>query len=410
MSTFVIIGAGHAGGRAAETMRKCGFDGRIVLLGAEPHRPYERPPLSKGALLGTQDYASCFLQANEYYDEQSLDLRLGVTVTAIDSAAQTVLFTDAASVTYDRLLLTTGASCRTLSVPGAELAGVHYLRTMEDSLAIAGAVAERARTVVIGGGFIGLEVAACARQRGCEVTVLEAADRLLGRAVPAEIGARMARLHEAHGVTVRTGVHIEAIEGKEQVRAVRCDDGTVEADLVVIGIGIVPATGLAGDAGIAVDDGILVNEFCETSAEGVYAAGDATRFAHPLFERRLRLESWLHAEAQSAAAARVMCGDRQPYTQVPWLWSDQYDASLQVAGVIDAGDQCVRRGATDGDKATLFFSRNSLLTGVVGLGVGQPIGRDVRQARRLIESATAVDPAQLADETVDLKTLARPAT
>ena len=409
MPTFVIVGAGHAGGRAAEAMRKHGFDGRVVLNGAEPHLPHERPPLSKGVLLRTQDYESCLLHPRAFYDEQAIELCLDVGVAAVDCAAGTVSLGDGRTLDYDQLLFTTGATPRRLAVPGADLPGVHYLRTIEDSAAIAAAFGERSRVAVIGGGFIGLEVAAAARQRGCEVTVLEAADRLIGRAVPPAIGTRLKALHEAHGVQVRLGGTVTAIEGHDRVETVLCEGAApLAADLVVIGIGVIPESAVAARAGLAVDDGILVDEFGETSEPGIYAAGDVARFYHPLFDRRLRLESWLHAEKQSAAAAGVMCGARAPYVEVPWLWSDQYDASLQVAGVQDADDRVVERGPPDGDKVLQFFIKGDIVRGVVGLGIGVAIGRDIRWARRLIENRVPVDPARLADQAVGLKELASP--
>ena len=412
MPTFVIVGAGHAGGRAAEALRELGFDGRVVVVGAEPHLPHERPPLSKGTLLGTQDYESCLLHPRAFYDEQRIELSLGTGVAAVDGAARTLNLGDGRTLGYDKLLFTTGATPRRLPVPGADgpgadLPGVHYLRTIEDSQAIEAAFADGARIVVIGGGFIGLEVAAAARQRRCEVTVLEAADRLIGRAVPKAIGERLRALHEAHGVDVRLGATVTAIEGRERVEGVRCAGGeTLAADLAVIGIGVAPETAVAERAGVAVDDGILVNEFCETSVAGIYAAGDAARFHHPLFDRRLRLESWLHAERHPAAAAAAMCGRREPYVEVPWLWSDQYEASLQVAGMRSDDDLAVTRGVLDGDKVLQFYTREDVVHGVVALGIGVPIGRDVRWARRLIENRIAVDPDRLADATVSLKALA----
>jgi len=405
--TFVIVGAGHAGGRAAEAMRKHGFDGRVILIGAEPHLPHERPPLSKGALLGTQDYESCLLHQRAFYDEQAIELSLGAGVAAVDCAAATLSLGDGQIFRYDKLLFTTGATPRRLGVPGADLPGVHYLRSIEDSSAIAAAFGERSRVVVIGGGFIGLEVAAAARERGCEVTVVEAADRLIGRAVPPAIGARLMALHETRGVHVRLGATVTAISGHDRVETVICEgEAPLAADLVVIGIGVAPETAVAKRAGLAVNDGILVNEFGETSEPGIYAAGDVARFYHPLFDRRLRLESWLHAEKQPAAVAGVMCGARAPYVEVPWLWSDQYDTSLQVAGVQDADERVVERGPPDGDKVLQFFIKDNIVRGVVGLGIGVAIGRDVRWARRLIENCVPVDPARLADLAVGLKELA----
>jgi len=405
--TFVIVGGGHAGGRAAEAMRKHGFDGRVVLIGAESHLPHERPPLSKGGLLGTQDYESCLLHQRAFYDEQAIELSLGAHVAAVDCAAATLSLGDGRIFGYDKLLFTTGATPRRLVAPGADLLGVHYLRTIEDSAAIAAAFSERSRVAVIGGGFIGLEVAAAARERGCEVTVVEAADRLIGRAVPPGIGARLKVLHETHGVHVRLGATVTAIAGHDRVETVLCEgEAPLAADLVVIGIGVAPETAVAARAGLAVDDGILVNEFGETSEPGIYAAGDVARFYHPLFDRRLRLESWLHAEKQPAAAAGAMCGARAPYVEVPWLWSDQYDASLQVAGIQDADDRVVERGPPDGDKVLQFFIKDDIVRGVVGLGIGVAIGRDVRWARRLIENRVPIDPARLADQAVGLKELA----
>lgn len=400
---FVIVGAGHAGGRAAEAMRALGFDGHILLIGDEPHLPYERPPLSKEALQGKPEFAAPMRPA-DFWTEKAIECRLGTRVTAIDPAAKTVTLAGGAVEAYDKLLLTTGGAVRTLSVPGANLGNVFTLRTLDDSRAIDAALTPDARVVVIGGGFIGLETAASARLRGCAVTVVELADRLMARAVLPEISETFLRLHRDRGVDVRLNTGVARLEGDGRVSAVVTSDGkTVPADVVVVGVGIVPDTALAEAAGLAVGDGIVVDAFCRTSAPDVFAAGDVTSHFSPVYGRHVRLESWQNAQNQAIAAARVMCGEETEHAEVPWMWSDQFDAKLEVAGLPEAWDSVIVRGDPASGSYMLFQMEGARPVGV--MSVNQP--RDMRFARRLLQAGKDVDPAALADTAVSMRDLAR---
>jgi 3-phenylpropionate/trans-cinnamate dioxygenase ferredoxin reductase subunit len=403
-SVFVIVGAGHAGGRAAEAMRQLGFAGPIVLIGAEPHLPYERPPLSKELLQAEGGGGFTLIRDRAWYDEQGIDCRLGGGATAIDPETKTVHLADGSTIAYGKLLLAPGISMRRLAVPGGELANVCYLRTIDDSRAIEAQLEPGRNVVVVGGGFIGLEVAASARKRGCAVTVIEATDRLMGRgAVPAVSEAFLA-LHRDNGVAVRLGASVDRFEGETKVERVVLSDGSdLFAELVVVGIGVIPETGLAEVAGLEVDNGILVDEHCRTSVRDIYAAGDATNHFSPQYERHIRLESWENAQNQAIAAARNMCGEDFVYSGIPWMWSDQYDAGLQVAGVPTEWDAIVYRGDPASRDFIAFQLSDAQIVGAQA--VNRP--RDMRFARRLMSGGRAVDQKALADEGTPLRDLAR---
>jgi NADPH-dependent 2,4-dienoyl-CoA reductase/sulfur reductase-like enzyme len=399
----VIIGAGHAGGRAAEAMRALGFAGRILLIGEEPHLPYERPPLSKELLQGKADLFGPMRPA-EFWKEKQIELRLGMRAAAIDPAAKTVTLADGAVEPYDKLLLTTGGTVRRLALPGADLGNVFYLRTLDESRAIDARLTPGAKVVVIGGGFIGLETAASARMRGCAVTVIELADRLMARCVPPEISQTFLDLHRREGVDVRLGTGVARLEGTDRVAQVITSSGdAVAADLVVVGIGIAPDTALAEAAGLAVADGIVVDEYCRTSAPDVFAAGDVTSHFSPVYGRHLRLESWQNAQNQAIAAARVMCGEEAPYAEVPWMWSDQFDAKLEVAGMPADWDAVILRGDPSSGAYMIFQLAADRPVGAMSVS----LPRDMRFARRLLQAGKPVDAAALADESVSMRELAR---
>ncbi|SPV09930.1 NAD(P)/FAD-dependent oxidoreductase [Burkholderia cenocepacia] len=403
---MAIVGAGHAGGRAAQVLRACGWRGRIVLIGAESHPPYERPPLSKGVLTGERSAVQCRLRDADAWTVDRIE-RIVATVERIDPHAREVRMSGGHVFGYDALLLATGGRARRLAIPGAALDGVVALRTLDDAAVLGARLVPDARIVLIGGGFIGLEVAASARRRGCRVTVLDAAPRLLGRAVPEAIATRVHALHDAQGVAIRLNrkpVAIERMSGG--ALAVVLDDGdTLLADAVVAGIGIEPADELARDAGLAVERGIVVNAQLETSARGIYAAGDVAVFPSALSGQPVRQETWHGAETQAHVAARNMFGAGEAYRDTPWFWSDQYDAQLQVAGEPALGTQSVARSLGDDAEIHFHFDARARLVAASGFGRAAGFVKDMRVARMLVERGADVTPAAVADVDVKLKSL-----
>jgi 3-phenylpropionate/trans-cinnamate dioxygenase ferredoxin reductase subunit len=403
--TIVIVGAGHAGGRAAEAMRQTGFKGRIVLVGEEAHPPYERPPLSKDVLFGDFPIERTYLNPHDFYAANSIDLKLRTRAVGIDAKAHKLELTGehAGELAYDKLLLVTGGHVRHLPSPGADLAGVYYIRNIDDSLAIKPLLKTGARIVVIGGGFIGLEAAASARKLGCEVTVLEMMPTLLTRVCDAQVGDWFANFHRSHGVRVVTGAVVDHLEGKGKVQRVVLGDGSVlPADVVIVGIGIIPNTQLAAEAGLEVSNGIVVNEFGRTADPDIFAAGDVANLPNPILGYRLRLESWANAQNGGIAVARNMVGPMTPYSEVPWFWSDQYDLNLQIAGAPVKWDKLVTRGDPETGKFMQFY----LAAGRVVAANTFNFGRDMRFAKRLIETGKMVGESDLADEKAKLKDLA----
>ncbi|AOJ38990.1 pyridine nucleotide-disulfide oxidoreductase [Burkholderia lata] len=403
---MAIVGAGHAGGRAAQVLRESGWGGRIVLIGAEAHLPYERPPLSKGVLTGARSAAQCRLRDPEAWAADRIE-PVVATVERIDPGAREVRVSGGRVFGYDALLLATGARARRLTIPGATLDGVFALRTLDDAAALGTRLVPDARVVLIGGGFVGLEVAASARLRGCRVTVLDAASRLLGRAVPEAIAARVHALHERQGVAVRVNRKPVAIERTaDGALAVVLDDGdTLIADTVVAGIGIEPADELAREAGLTVERGIVVNDRLETSARGIYAAGDVAVFPSVLSGRLVRQETWHGAETQARVAARNMLGADEPYRETPWFWSDQYDAQLQVAGEPALGERSVARVLGDDAEIHFHFDAGARLVAASGFGRVSGFVKDMRVARMLVERGIDVSPSAVADTGVKLKSL-----
>ncbi|OBB16459.1 hypothetical protein A5776_21445 [Mycolicibacterium elephantis] len=401
--TYVIVGANLAGGRAAVALRDEGFDGNIVLIGAEAYPPYERPPLSKGFLTGTTAPESIYLHPLDFYAEHQIDLRLGVTVRRIQPQWGSVELDDGSTLAAEQVLLTTGARLRRLDVSGAELDGVHYLRDIDDAVAIRDHLRSPARVTVVGGGFIGAEVAATACENGCEVTMLETAELPLRRALGPEIARFYADVHRRHGVDLRTGTRVVAFEGDQgRVRKVITHEGTaIDTDLVIIGIGTEPASELAQSAEIATADGILVDAYCRTSHPHVYAAGDVVRHLSRWAATPVRLEHWQGAQNQALTAARSMLGHLDPYDEVPWYWSDQFDLNLQIAGIPRPDDSQVLRGDMDEGSFSILYLRNGHISCIVA--VNRP--RDVRPAMKLIEASTPVDACELADVSVELRRL-----
>jgi NADPH-dependent 2,4-dienoyl-CoA reductase/sulfur reductase-like enzyme len=401
---ILILGAGHAGGVAAMALRQAGFTGPVTLIGNEDHPPYERPPLSKEVLLGGMAVEKTYLKPLAFYAEAGIALRLGETVSRIDCAAKWVELATGDGVAYDLLLLTLGARARRLSIPGADDRRVLYLRDIADGLALRVHLVSDKRLVVIGAGFIGLEAAAAARKQGASVTVLEVQQAPIQRVAAPEIGHFLAELHRKNGVDLRTGVAVIAIEpGGDALRLKLSSGDTIEADLVLVGIGASPNAELAASAGLAVEDGIVVDEFGRTSDSNIFAAGDVTRHWNPLVGRNLRLEAWQNAQNQAAAIAKAMIGGSVPHAEVPWFWTDQYDVNLQMAGAPEGWDRLVWRGAVTDKAFTLFYLHQGKIVACNTVNNG----RDMRPARELIAKGSIVDAARLADPTVKLQDLTR---
>ncbi|MFF2076859.1 NAD(P)/FAD-dependent oxidoreductase [Kitasatospora sp. NPDC058162] len=403
---IVIVGASLGGAKAAEALRGAGYRGGIVLIGEEHERPYERPPLSKGYLLGKEGREKLYVHPPQWYAEHDVTLRLGTAVVAIDPAARTVTLADDGEIAYHKLLLTTGSVPRRLPVPGADQDGVLYLRRVEDSDRIKAALRPGARIAVVGAGWIGLEVAAAARAAGAEVTVLEAMELPLLRVLGREVAQVFADLHRAHGVDLRFGVQVAELTGADgRVSGVRLGDGSeLAADAVVVGIGISPATALARAAGLEVDNGIKTDRHLRTSDPHVYAAGDVANAYHPLFDRHLRVEHWANALNQPQTAARALLGQPDAgYDRVPYFFSDQYDLGLEYLGYTEPGgyDRVVFRG----DPATREFIAFWLSGDRVLAGMNVNVWDVTDPVRELIVSKRPVDPDRLADPKIPLAEL-----
>jgi NADPH-dependent 2,4-dienoyl-CoA reductase/sulfur reductase-like enzyme len=397
MPTFVIAGASLAGAKAAETLRDEGFDGQIVLLGAEPERPYERPPLSKGYLLGHDERDSAYVHPADWYAEHDVDLRLGVTVTGIDRATSAVITSDDSIVPYDRLLLTTGASPRRLNFPGSDHREVFYLRTTADSDRLRAAFQAGPRVVVAGAGWIGLETTAAARSYGCPVTVLEPQPGALHDQLGPELGAVFADLHRSHDVQFRFGERAAEFRPGMVITSAGAE---VPADLLVVGIGAAPNDQLAAAAGLDVDNGVLTDEALRTTDPDIFAAGDVANSFHPLLGRRVRVEHWANALNGGPAAARSMLGQRVVYDPVPYFYSDQYDLGMECAGLPSPGsyDEVAYRG----DRAGLEFIAFWLAAGRVVAGMNVNVWDVSDDIQSLIRSARQVDLSRLTNPDIPL--------
>ena len=401
--TFLIVGASLAGAKAAETLRAEGFDGRVVLLGDEPQRPYERPPLSKEYLRGEKDFDAAAVHSAGFYDEQQIELRASTVVTGVDPGASEVTLSSGERIGYDRLLVATGAAPRRLSVPGADLDGVHYLRSVTDADTLRQALTSSAQVVVIGAGWIGAEVAASARQLGATVAMVELAAVPLERVLGPEVGAIYRDLHAEHGVDLHFGVGVDALLGSTAVEAVRLSDGTVlSATAVVVGVGVTPRVELAEAAGLAVDNGIVVDEHLQTSAPGVFAAGDVANAFHPRYGTRIRLEHWSAALNQGPVAARNMLGKATVYDRTPYFFSDQYDFGMEYRGWAPSFEQVVFRGEPASRAFIAFWLRHGRVAAAMNANVWD-VGESIEA---LLQAGRPVTPARLADPEVDLAELA----
>ena len=404
-STYVIAGAGLAGAKAAETLREEGFDGPVVLIGDEAERPYERPPLSKDYLLGKAERETIFVHPASWYADHGVELRLGVTVTGIDPAAHEVALADGSRIGYAKLLLATGSSPRRLTVPGADADGVLYLRRAADSDQIKAAFQAASRIAVIGAGWIGLETAAAARAADVEVTILEAAELPLLRVLGAEVAQVFAGLHREHGVDLRFGVQVSEITGSGgRAGGVRlADGGHVEADAVIVGVGITPNSQLAEAARLETRNGIVVDAGLRSSDPDIYAAGDVANAFHPLLGKHIRVEHWANALHQPQAAAKAMLGQDVSYDRVPYFYTDQYDLGMEYTGYVEPGgyDQVVFRGDVERREFLAFWLADGRV--LAGMNVNIWDASDMIQA--LVRSGRPVEPARLADPGVPLDQL-----
>ena len=402
--THVIVGAGLAGAKAAETLRQEGFDGRVVLVGAEDERPYERPPLSKDYLRGEVGREKVYVHDEGFYAEHDIELRPGRTAAGLDTSSGEVALDRGERLRYDRLLITTGAEPRRLSIPGADLEGIHYLRSVQDSDALRERLDHGGALVVVGAGWIGAEVAASARQRGLDVTVVEPLAVPLERVLGAEVGRIYRDVHADHGVRMLLGTGVDAFEGNRALERVRTSDGReLECDLAVVGIGVQPRSRLASEAGVAVDDGIIVDEHLETGVPGVFAAGDVANAQHPFFGERIRVEHWANALNQGPVAARNMLGQSVAYERLPYFFSDQYDIGMEYLGFARSWDRVVFRG----DPATREFIAFWLVGHRVVAGMNVNVWDVTDSIRALITSRVVVDDRRLADPDVPLAELAQ---
>ena len=397
--TIIVIGAGHAGAQIVDSLRSGGFDGTLIMLGDEAHRPYDRPATSKELLSGGLDMDRVFLKRDQFYADKKIDLRLETTATAIDRHAKTVTLATGETLAYDTLVIATGARARRLTVPGADLDGVFYLRSLADSRAIGARLGPGKKLAIIGGGYVGLEVAASATKLGCEVTLIEALERVLARVAGAEVADFYRDAHKAHGVALHFGVVIAGFEGEGSLRAVKLTDGSaVAADAVVVGIGSVPNTELAIAAGLAVENGIVVDDCGRTTDPSIYAVGDATNHPNDILGKRLRLESVPAAMGQARAAASAILGKPKPFHELPWFWSDQYDIKLQIAGLSEIGDRVVLRGDPATNRFAAFYLREGKIVAVNAVNSA----KDFMVGKKLIVEGRVPDIAKLADTAVPL--------
>jgi 3-phenylpropionate/trans-cinnamate dioxygenase ferredoxin reductase subunit len=399
--TYLIVGAGLAGATAAATLREEGFDRKIILIGEEPQAPYERPPLSKEYLRGEEPFEKALIHEPAFYEEMGVETRFGVRATRLDPSNKSVELDGNHRLHYDKVLIATGSRNRRLGISGEELEGVCQLRTVEDSDRIRTEAASGRKAVMIGMGFIGCEVAASLRQMGLEVAaVLPGVP--LRRALGEQIGRVIEGFHRDNGVEMLVGDSVAALDGDRRVERVITRKGRViECDFVVVGVGAEPVTDFLLGSGVEMDNGVVVDEFCRSNVEGIYAAGDVANHYHPVFERHIRVEHLDNADKQGAAAARSMMGKQTPYDAIPWFWSDQYDYNLQYFGFAAEWGELAVRGSLEQRDFVAFYIQEGRLVASAGIGRG----RDLRRTAALIKARASVATSQLADDEVDLRTL-----
>jgi 3-phenylpropionate/trans-cinnamate dioxygenase ferredoxin reductase subunit len=401
-ATVAIAGAGHAAGQVVATLRQKKFDGKILLIGEEPWLPYQRPPLSKKFLAGELPAERLHFKPDNFYEDPGIEVRLGTRIVAVDRGVKALRTADDEMLAYDKLVIASGARPRHLDCPGVDLDGIHYLRTIDDVTGISSQLIEGARLAIVGAGYIGLEVAAVASQLGADVTVIEMEDRVLSRVVSPQISEFYQKEHSSHGVKLMLSTGIAGFSGDGNVDAVHLSDGKqIPADLIVIGIGVVPNTELASDAGLEVDNGIVVDDHCRTSDPDIFAVGDCTQHPNDIIGYRVRLESVHNALEQAKTAASNICGIDARYADVPWFWSDQYDLKLQIAGLSQGYDQTIVRGNPGSRSFSCLYLRGGQLIAVDA--VNSP--KDFMQSKALIAAHAVIDPDLLADPDNELKNI-----
>ena len=402
-TTFVIIGASLAGGTAAATLRQEGFDGDLILIGEEQHPPYERPPLSKQYLRGEVAREKTFLRPSGFFASHNIQTMIGISARRVEPKKKFVELANGVPVAYDKLLIATGGRNRRPPIPGIDLPGVYELRTLNDADRIRAAAREGKRVVVVGMGFIGSEVAASLRTLGLKVTVVESKGAPLGGLLGDEVSSLIETVHRENGVDMHFGDIVASFEGSNHVERVITRGGLrLECDFAVIGVGIEPVTDIVRDTEMNLENGIIVDEYCRTSIEDIFAAGDVASHFHPLTGRHIRVEHWQNAIRQGVAAAKSMLGRGTPYAEVHWFWSDQYDINIQYAGFHVEADRVVMRGKPEERRFIMFRLKDGILVAAVAINRA----RDLNRSIPLISSRQQLDVSSLADETVDLRTLA----
>jgi len=399
----VIAGASHAGVQLALSMRQGGWEGRILMVGEEATLPYHRPLLSKDVLAGTKSLEQSLIRPAAVLEKANIELQLGQRVEAVNRADRRLHLSDGSSLAYDKLALTLGSRARTIPLTGSDKTGVFYFRTISDVQRIGAFIAKGKRAVIVGGGYIGLETAAVMRKLGMNVTVLEALPRVLQRVTAPAVSTFYERVHLQEGVKIITNAVVESIEGENQVESVRLSNGTTcEADLVIIAVGVLPNTALAKDAGLETEDGISVDEFARTSDQNIVAAGDCTFHFNPIYQRKVRLESVQNATDQAKIAAATLCGKLEPYSALPWFWSDQYDVKLQIAGLSEGHNQVIVRGNPDeGRSFSAFYFAEDRLLAVDA--INRPA--EFMLGKKLLLLGTSVDKQKLSDDSVAAREL-----
>lgn len=402
MNEIVVIGSGQAAIQTVMSLKRNEFTGSIKVIGEEDHLPYQRPPLSKDFLLEEYKPERVSLKKKEFYEENGVDLILGKRAESIDTILKEITLSDENKIRYDQLIIATGSRVRKLNVPGSDKKGIYYLRDLDDANALKQRLKKNKKMVIVGAGYIGLEVASVAASLGVEVTVIEMANRVMNRTVDPMISSYYQKLHESHGVKIHLDNGLKAFEGGDSVNAVLCSDGLIlEADLVVIGAGVLPNQEIAIEAGLECNNGIMVNEFGETSTAHVYACGDCTNHPNKGLNTRLRLESVHNAMEQSKTVANTIMGNKEPYDQVPWFWSDQYDHKLQLVGISGDHDEVVMRGLESEQKFLLFYLKNSELIAVNAINSS----KEFLICRKLVANKVKISSDVIKDQSVNLNDL-----